>query len=96
MTVISHPLYTLYLVLLLKKRKFNDITMIQAKLQYALADFQTVHFMKCFKQWHSCWANCLHSQEDFFEGNNAQQKVGVAIMEQSLMSGNYMTAPSIV
>jgi hypothetical protein len=39
---------------------------------------------------------CLYSQEDFFEGNNAQQKVGVAIMEQSIMSGNYMTAPSII
>jgi hypothetical protein len=44
-------LYTDYFTffILLKERRFNDIAMIQAKLQDALAKLQTMHFIKCFE-----------------------------------------------
>lgn len=38
----------------LNGRKFNDIIMIQAKLQNTLVAFQTAHFNQCFEQWHHC------------------------------------------
>jgi hypothetical protein len=31
--------------------KFKEISMIQEKLWEALAEFQIMHFMKCFKWW---------------------------------------------
>jgi hypothetical protein len=53
-----------------KGRRFNDITMIQAKLWDALADFQTVHIMKTSEWWHDCWTHCIKPQEDYFQGNS--------------------------
>jgi hypothetical protein len=39
----------------LKGGRFNDITLIVAKLWGAVAEIQTVHFMECFEWWHNCW-----------------------------------------
>jgi hypothetical protein len=36
----------------LKLRRYNDTTTIQAKLRDKLDTFQTIHFMRCFKQQH--------------------------------------------
>jgi len=38
--------------------------MIQAKSWDALAQFQTMHLLKCFNQWCNYWACCIRSQED--------------------------------
>jgi hypothetical protein len=43
----------------LKGRKFNDMAMIAAKLCYAVAKFQTLHFTECFKRWCNYWAHCM-------------------------------------
>jgi hypothetical protein len=37
--------------------------MVEAKSQDALAECQTVHFKKCFKQWHEGWSHCMISKE---------------------------------
>jgi hypothetical protein len=49
--------------------------MIQAKLQGLLAKFQTAHFTECFKQWGNCWATCIKSQGDCFEGDSIDWKM---------------------
>jgi len=49
-----------------KEGTFN-ITVIQAKLQNALAKFQTKH-LECFEQLHDCWACCVKSQGNYSEG----------------------------
>jgi hypothetical protein len=54
----------------LKGRRFIDIAMIQAKLQEALSDFQTVCFTESFKGWHNQWARCMSFHGDYFEGDN--------------------------
>jgi hypothetical protein len=41
--------------IVLKRRRFNDVTLIQAKSWDILANFQTIDFRKCFKQWHDYW-----------------------------------------
>jgi hypothetical protein len=53
----------LKLKIMLKEGKFNDITMIQAKLLSALTKFQTTVSTKCFIQWHEHWA-CSVSPKD--------------------------------
>ena len=55
----------------LNGRKFNDIIMIQAKLQNTLVGFQTVHFIQCSEQWHHCWAHCVKSQGNYSECDNS-------------------------
>ena len=50
--------------MVLEGGRFNDITMIQAELQDALAEIQTVYIIKCFEWWCENWA-----QGDYFEGN---------------------------
>jgi hypothetical protein len=39
--------------MVLEGRRFNDITMIQAELWDAFAEFQTVYIIKCF--WVVVW-----------------------------------------
>jgi len=51
-----------------KGRRFNDVTMIQVKLQDTLANCLAVHVTKCFGWWHGCWAQCVNSQGDQFAG----------------------------
>jgi hypothetical protein len=53
----------------LKGMIFNDVTTIQAKSEYALATFQTIHFTKCFKWWHNHWAHGVKSQKHYTERN---------------------------
>jgi len=36
--------------------------------QDALSQFQTVHFTKCFAQWHYHKAHCMKFQGDYVEG----------------------------
>jgi hypothetical protein len=78
-TIIPHPRYSpdlpqcdffLFqkLKMVLKGRRFNNVAMIQATLWDVLAEFQTIDFRKCLQQWHNCWAYCIISQEDYFEG----------------------------
>jgi hypothetical protein len=50
----------------LKEGTFS-ITIIQPKLQKALAKFQTKH-TECFEQLCSCRARCVKSQGDYYEG----------------------------
>jgi hypothetical protein len=49
-----------------KEGTFN-ITITQAKLQDTLAKFQKKH-SECFEQLHDCWASCVKSQGNYFEG----------------------------
>lgn len=53
--------------------------MIEAILQELLAKFQTAHFTKCFKQWGSCWATCIKSQGDCFEGGSMDWKMSIVV-----------------
>ena len=48
--------------------RFNDTTMIQAKLQDSSAKFQAVHFTKCFEWWHDYWASCKSPKETTSKG----------------------------
>lgn len=41
----------------LEEREFNNATMICGKLQYSLAQVQTMHITKCFRQWCNHWAS---------------------------------------
>jgi hypothetical protein len=41
-----------------------EMTMTEAKSCDTLAAFQTMHFMKCCKWWHKCWACNVRSHED--------------------------------
>ena len=59
----------------LNGRKFNDIIMIQAKLQNTLVGFQTAHFTQCFEQWHHSWAHHIKSQGNYSECDNIDWKV---------------------
>jgi hypothetical protein len=54
----------------LKRRRFNDVTMIQTELQAARAKFQTVDFRKCFEHCYDDWAYCIKFLGDYFEGDN--------------------------
>jgi hypothetical protein len=54
----------------LKGRRFNDVTMIQAKSQDAHAKFQITDFRISFKQWCDHWAHCIKFQVDYFESDN--------------------------
>jgi hypothetical protein len=54
-------------------KRFNYITMIQAKLQDTPADFQAILLMSSFKQWHGQRAHCTKSQGNYFEGDNIDQ-----------------------
>jgi len=80
-TTIPYPLYLADSVLcdfflfpqlrmILKGRKFNDISMIHIKLWDMVAPFQTVHIMKCFEQWCCCWAHHIKSPGDYYEGDS--------------------------
>jgi hypothetical protein len=51
--------------MVLEGRRCIDITMIEAELQDAFAEFQIVHGIKCFEWW--CEKLALG---DYFEGNN--------------------------
>jgi hypothetical protein len=51
-----------------KGKEINDGTMIGAKLQGALEDFQRADFRECFEWQRDCWACCMKSQGDYFEG----------------------------
>jgi hypothetical protein len=64
----------LELKMALKGRRFNDITMIRAKLGDGFADFQTVHIMKCFEWQHDCWAPYVRPQKDYFQGTTSIQR----------------------
>jgi hypothetical protein len=78
MTLIPPPPYSqdvllcdfflfLELKMALKGRRFN-ITMIRAKVGDGVADFQTMHIMKCFEWWHDCCTPCVKPQKDYFQG----------------------------
>jgi len=43
--------------------------MIQVKTQDVLAKFQTVHFIKCFKQWRHCGTYYAQSHAEYFEND---------------------------
>jgi hypothetical protein len=56
--------------MVLTGKRFNDITMSQAKLKDALASFQPTHFVICLEQRRHHWAPCVISQRDYFKMNN--------------------------
>lgn len=68
----------------LYSRIFNDINIIQAESQDALAQIQTARCTKCFKWWHYHWPHsmCMKSQGDYFEEDNIDKKVNFAVMEK--------------
>jgi hypothetical protein len=47
--------------LLLKGRRFNDINMIQDKLQDIPGEFWTESISKCFQKQYNCWVHCIKS-----------------------------------
>lgn len=49
------------------------VTIIQIKSGDETAEFQTMHFTKCFKQRHCRWTACINSQVDYTEGNNIHE-----------------------
>jgi hypothetical protein len=65
----------------LEGRRFNDVTMIQAKSQDALVEFQTTDLRKCFKRWHNHWPQCVKSRGNNVDGDTIDQKESVVIME---------------
>jgi len=46
---------------------FTDTKMIPVKTQDVLAKFQTVHFIKFFKQWRQCATSYAKSHGEDFE-----------------------------
>jgi hypothetical protein len=81
MTVVPHPPYSPDLVpcdifpfpklnMVWKGRRFNDVTMIQAKSWDTLAVFQTTNFRKSLEWWHDCFTHCIKCQGAYFEGDN--------------------------
>jgi len=48
--------------------------MSQAQSLDANAQFQKMHFMKCFELWHDHWAVIINSLTEYFEYNNIQNK----------------------
>jgi hypothetical protein len=47
------------------------VTMIQIKSGDETAEFQTMHFTKCFERWCNRWAHYIKSEGDYFqEGEN--------------------------
>jgi len=86
MTVILHPPYSSHLApcdfllfpqlkMALKGTRFNDTNGVHAKLWDALAEFQKVHFMQFFEQWHDRWAHGIKSYADCFEGDSIDWQV---------------------
>ena len=51
----------------LQGRRFNDVTMIQAKSQDALGECHTMHFTIFFEGWRVCWARCIIYDADYSE-----------------------------
>jgi hypothetical protein len=49
---------------------FTDTKMIPTKPTDALAEFQTVHFIKCSNQWHDGWTCYMKPHGDYIEGDN--------------------------
>jgi hypothetical protein len=50
-----------------------------------LPSLKTIHFKKCFRQWHDHCGQCIESQGDYFEGDNTDGKVSVvAAVEQKI------------
>ena len=92
MTVFTHPLYSLNfpscdffllpkLKVMLKGRRFNDITMIQTDLWDGPAKFQTMCYTLCLTV---AWSlsSLWKSQGDCFEGNNIDLRVNAVVMEK--------------
>jgi hypothetical protein len=53
----------------LKEWRFNDVTMIQAKLWDASAKFHITDFKKCFEWWCDCWARCISPKKTTLMGS---------------------------
>jgi hypothetical protein len=66
----------------LKRKRFNDIAMIHANLWNATANFKTMHFRTCFKEWQNFWAHCIMFQGDYSEGHNIDYKASVVVTEK--------------
>ena len=65
--------YDIYIYMLidtigLKGRRFYDMGVIQASSQGMLAEFRTVHFMRCFECWHDCWPSVCSAKETTLNG----------------------------
>ena len=59
----------------LQGRRFNDVTMIQAKSQDALGECHTMHFTKFFEGWRVCWARIIYDADYSERGAAIAQSV---------------------
>jgi len=81
MMVVPHPSYSpdlapcdffLFSMMKIKLKgwRYDPVEEIQAKLQKVLKDADTKDFQDSFQSWQKCWDHCVHSQEDFSEGES--------------------------
>jgi hypothetical protein len=78
MIIIPHPPYLLDFALFpklkmkLKGLNFETMSDIQKESQAVLDSIEENYFHGAFEAWKTLWDCCIHSQEDYFEGDTAK------------------------
>jgi hypothetical protein len=55
-----------------KGRRFYTAEEIQAETQMVLNTLTKKDFQDAFQTWQKCWDQCVRSQGDYFEGDDAE------------------------
>jgi len=55
-------------------KAYDDITVMQEKVQATAALFKTGNFQRCFQHWQTCWTLCIRVEGAYSVGSTHRKK----------------------